>query len=226
MSATSRALCRTSNHIMNSVQGKAGVYFITPLWIWDSTEQNEEILIKIGSAKDLQHRLNAYLLYWPVGIKVFAIFECTSNGLARRFEKSVHEYLNTKAKYVVTDHSHDEEWFSLSVDDVAKIVDLISSNTGIKYPMPYKHRPSYAGKTVFPFKQLTPATRGHHHVVIAANPQVGSAKIKPMPKPMKRILDQHVKFLGSKSPLRTGIKPCKTTKKSSYKSTSKKLFND
>ena len=185
---------------LKSVTKKTGVYIITSSKYFRKQSKDKQIMVKIGYAKDFNHRLNSYLLYWPDGVYVYDIF-LTTVANKRILEKSIHQYLNRKAKYVVSLHSHTEEWFLLSKNEIDSLVDLIVKN---------KHTVTDDGRAVFPFDKHRSV-----NLMIEANSAQGTDRIKPMDAELKRKLDAMIK-----KPLGTETKPYKKSKKSgSYKGT-------
>ena len=190
-----------SMQFWKSVSKKSGVYIITSNE-FKHKPVNKQTMVKIGYAKDFNHRLNSYLLYWPNGIFVYDIF-FTSKANKRALEKSIHQYLNSKAKYIVSLHSHTEEWFQLSDEDLTKLINVVKKN---------KTTRTFTDRPVFPFEK-------HLRVnsLIEATISAGTDRIKPMQKELKELLDTRAKV-----PLSTEKKPKKNSTK--YKITPKKLM--
>jgi hypothetical protein len=192
----------TSQKFLSNVKGKSGVYIITSSDIKNSLGNiDDQILVKIGLAGDLDHRFNSYLLYWPNGIYIYDIFYTTKQH-ARQMEKSIHEYLNKKAKYIVAQHSHTEEWFQLSSHEIDKLVNLIKRNKTTLHKENYliktkKGTTNLKGKLVFPYR-----LHERVHLLITANLTKGTDRIKPMSTNLKILLDKKL----IKSPVRTEIK--------------------
>ena len=104
MSGKSRQNSRKSRTLLTSLQKKSGVYIITSIANMVKSP-SKTMLIKIGIAKNLMHRLDSYLLYWPKGYYIFAYILTNNINQARRTEKSIHKYLVTKNRYHRSPHS-------------------------------------------------------------------------------------------------------------------------
>jgi hypothetical protein len=198
---------------MKKLTKKAGVYFITPIQHYDQVKKNhtKKFPVKIGLAgtsAGLRGRFDQYLLCWPLGFYVFAILPTVTKHKAKITERAIHMYLNHKQKYMYTQHSHDEEWFMLSVADINNLINMIKINKNTVNPM--------TGKLVFTFSKIlniqpyivSPNT----FVLINANPQIGQARIHPMDKTVIKILDAVVKKKKQKKLMTSVPKPQKPKK--------------
>lgn len=189
-----------SAKFLQTVKGKSGVYFVTSKNFYEPSKNNVDakILVKIGLAKDFDHRLNSYLLYWPTGVYIFDIFYTTKSS-ARTLERSIHEYLNNKAKYIVSQHSHTEEWFLLSKQEIKKTIKLVTSNANTKFPDDYiirrdRRKVNLKGQKIFPFKKHEKV-----NLLLVGNLSKKCDRIKPLSDSLKKLLDTNM----SRSPLKT-----------------------
>jgi hypothetical protein len=219
MAATQIEANRASRALFNQITGKAGVYFIAPISHWDKIQYDpdDKMKVKIGLAGNskngnLAGRFNQYLLCWPDGFYVFAIIQTSTKPAARATERAIHEYLNGKQKYIVTGHSHDEEWFSISKKEIDNIVDMLHHNKNTKYPKDAGN----AGKRVFPYKQILNLDpflmKGQISPKLVANVTIGQSKIGAMKKTLIRTLDRNVKQKGAHTVQTSVLKPKKSTK--------------
>lgn len=123
---------------MESLENKPGVYFLSP---YDSSCENlvqlnlknkkDYLLIKIGNSKNLQSRLESYLLYYPLGFKLFGIILTNvpeNETLYTEVENFLHAYLRNKRRNICLPHSRKNEWFILSLYDVERLLQLIKNN--------------------------------------------------------------------------------------------------
>lgn len=110
---------------------KSGVYIIT-YQIPESKE--EQFIVKIGLAisraesigekktRGLSGRLDSYLLYWPLGVIVFAVF-VTRADRAKLLESAFHDYVTRKKRYLEPQmHSHTSEWAILNQDEIYSMI--------------------------------------------------------------------------------------------------------
>jgi hypothetical protein len=197
---------KRSQIFLSKVKKKSGVYLITSKDFYEPAKNDvdKKILVKIGLAKDLDHRLNSYLLYWPTGVHIFDIFY-TTKASARSMERSIHEYLNNKAKYIVSMHSHTEEWFCVTTAELKKVIKLVTSNAETRFVDDYittrgRKTVNLKGQKVFPYKRHEKV-----NLLLISNLSKKSDRIKPMSKSLKQLLDP------PKSPIRTEEKKQKKT---------------
>ncbi len=155
----------------NSVKGRNGVYMLTCPFF----ETKKANLVKIGLGVDLAHRIDSYLLYYPKGVYVFHVWLTSSKEQSGQLEKSIHMYLNSKAKYVRSDHSHTEEWFELTDLEIKFLITLVADNSDTK---------DDSKKKVFPYVDSLPVNE-----LITLNPRFRTERIKPMAKSLKTKLE-------------------------------------
>lgn len=213
MSGTSRQQIRLSQQFMNDMDGKSGVYFVTARRTFEALEKDpdDKMLVKVGLAQNLSHRLNSYLLCWPEGMYVFGIIFTSNKDAAKRTERSIHGYLNIKGKYYVSSSSRDEEWFEISKSEISKILKLMEANSTTNYPNDYP-KEKLRNKRVFLYTgiyDLGPT----NEILVIANEQVGQDRVKPITSDLKRELDKNLRDATPSSPLFSDIKPKKPTKK-------------
>lgn len=173
MSGYARQQMKASRTILGQLTKKSGVYFIT---IDDPEEKTQ--LIKIGMAENMEHRLNAYLLCYPRGFDLLGFIFTHGKEAATRLERSIQGYLYSKGRYIVTGHSHDEEWFELTMNDLENLFLLLDVNKDVK---------DKSGKLIFPYTHIVA-----EKFRILANQQIGSERVAAMNTDVKRILDQNV----------------------------------
>ncbi len=119
--------------LFNTLDGKKGVYIITfkeeaKKYAGNYGNSKQKMLVKIGLASNLKKRLDNYFLYWPEGFQIFFVFTCRTMLQTRTLEKNIHRYLLFKSKHISGRHSHLEEWFELSYDEIFKLVFFIQIN--------------------------------------------------------------------------------------------------
>jgi hypothetical protein len=201
---------KKSLDFLKKVDGQPAVYVITSKELYQSDPTNKQ-LVKIGLADDLNKRLNSYLLYWPNGVHIFDIFY-TNKLQCKRLERSIHEYLNVKSQYIVTLHSHGEEWFNLTRIEIQQLIDVVIANASTRNPFDHfvsvsNKKVNMKGRLIFPF---------HSHesldFLLVANLTRGTDRIKPMYKSLKMLLDAQMKG-----------KPVPTTVKKPKKKSKKKI---
>lgn len=110
---------------LESIYAHSGVYIITPKSEYSKTKKMH---VKIGIAGDFHDRFGAYLLCYPTGFYVFKLFLTYDKTQAARLERSIHRYLGAKYKFIVTKHSHSEEVFKLTLEEVAILINTIEAN--------------------------------------------------------------------------------------------------
>lgn len=117
---------RVDKNFLSTLDRKSGIYMISP------TRDNadvKEIMVKIGIARNLKHRLGSYLLCYPMGFYIFGLIYTSGIRPARKIENILHEYLNVKGKWIQTRHSHDEEWFKLTDESIHNLFKLVNYNS-------------------------------------------------------------------------------------------------
>lgn len=103
---------------------RSGVYFITT----DEVTSDEELWVKVGLGKSLEHRLDSYLLYYPRGFNVLCILHTHAKN-ASKVEQVIHDVLRRKMRQMKTTHSHSGEWFKLSKVDITTLFTSLCSLT-------------------------------------------------------------------------------------------------
>jgi len=122
------------------VDEKSGVYVLT--YQWQSGDSlTSRVLMKVGSAQctyvdpmDTKHkrgglgaRLDSYLLYYPDGYTLFACYT-TSKGKAVELERELQGYLKGKERHVDYPHTHTEEWFTVSPQEIQAACEQLESH--------------------------------------------------------------------------------------------------
>ena len=115
---------------LESIYAHSGVYIITQKSEYSETKKMH---VKIGIAGDFHDRFGAYLLCYPTGFYVFKLFLTYDKTQAARLERSIHRYLGAKYKFIVTKHSHSEEIFKLTLEEVAILIKTIEENVGVEF---------------------------------------------------------------------------------------------
>ena len=174
MSATYRHNIAASRRLLTSLKNKTGLYIITSA---DQYDPHKTMLVKIGIAKNLMHRLDSYLLYWPKGYYIFAYVLTNTNVHARRTEKSIHNYLVTKNRYHRSPHSHDEEWFEMTEAEIRLLCKLLKANKTTRVDR----------KQIFMYYKITELKPSY----ILANPQIGQHRTKGMSMKTKALLENN-----------------------------------
>jgi len=112
--------------LLDGWEGKSGVYIITPYF-----DEKKPMLVKVGMSiakKDwdsekridgISSRLQSYLLCYPQGFSVIALFSSRYNH-AYRLEKDFQQYLTTKGYKTDFPHSRTEEWYRIPWSQLKK----------------------------------------------------------------------------------------------------------
>lgn len=124
-------------------EGKSGLYFISPYF--DEDRPDERYPVKVGMSRhrsgraddpDARHRgpygglgrrLDSYLLCYVRGFYIYSILQCHRDKVYR-MEKFFHQYFTGKGLQMPQQHSHREEWFSLSKSDVFSTINAYRRN--------------------------------------------------------------------------------------------------
>ena len=178
---------RNSVELLANVAKQPGVYIITSysnycMAYMQNPERpvTEEMFVKIGLAQDMNHRLNSYLLYWPAGIIAFSIFQTDTLNDAQTLEKNIHKYLVAKQRHVVSEHTHTDEWFSLTMQEISNLIQTIIAARNIQA----------ADALVFPFQQHI-ATNQFISATLTKRPKhMRASRITPMDTELKCRIDQ------------------------------------
>lgn len=172
---------RKSSEYWKRFEGKSGVYIITSREEFEreGSDPDAMMYVKIGLAKNLRHRLESYMLYWPRGFFVFDVFYTKNRHKARKLEKSIHGYLNWKARYVNEKHSHSEEWFELSRNNISSLTKLINFNKNTKYNL----------TCVLPFNSYESV-----QWMFCSNLSGTSNRVKPMSQDIRDVLESNIDF--------------------------------
>ncbi len=114
-------------------EGRSGLYFLSPYFI--EQQPDERYPVKVGMSRHrsgrsddpdarrrgpyggLGRRMDSYLLCYPTGFYVYAILQC-DRQYVYRMEKFFHQYFRGKNFHSQEQHSHREEWFGLTRDDI------------------------------------------------------------------------------------------------------------
>jgi len=155
-----------NNELLTKLQGKSGVYFISP-----ETPPNsvDKILVKIGIGESrafnpkrgLSSRLDSYLLCYPRGFNIFGLI-VTKKKEAVNLERKIHSYLAGKGRKFELEHSHIEEWYWLSLEDIEKTIKL------------YKEIPNALDSVVFTpphFLKMNPTSGKQRKVISSTSPE-------------------------------------------------------
>jgi len=178
---------RDSVELLANVAKQPGVYIITSysnycMAYMKNTERpaTEEMFVKIGLAQDMNHRLNSYLLYWPAGITAFSIFQTGTLKDAQTLEKNIHKYLVAKKRHVVSEHTHTDEWFSLTMQEISNLIQTIIAARDIQME----------NARVFPFQQHVAANQFISATLTKHRKHVRASRIAPMDPELKSRIDQ------------------------------------
>ena len=160
---------RPLSNVLENFEGKSGVYFIAP-----TIHDRDPFLVKIGMSKTvtlddnplkrkggLGRRLDSYLLCYPQGYYLFAVFQ-TQAAKAYPLEKFIHQYLQGKGFKTVFDHSHSEEWFRLTMTQLRQFIPQIPQRTNIPKTSIFLPQPLLihsTGKQARQKNPLTPQTK-------------------------------------------------------------------
>lgn len=169
---------------LKSIYAHSGLYIITPQYEFSKTNKMN---IKIGIADDLHHRFGAYLLCYPIGFFIFRIFLTYDKEQAARLERSIHKYLNAKYKNIVTKHSHSEETFSLTLQEVSILINTIEANIGIKFRKgdDIINGQDQVGKSIFPYIDTLP------EIFLNENLAQGGHRVKAFNTNVKDFIDSN-----------------------------------
>ena len=172
---------RKSSEYWKRFEGKSGVYIITSREEFEreGSDTDAMMYVKIGLGKNLRHRLESYMLYWPRGFFVFDVFYTKNRHKARKLEKSIHGYLNRKARYVNEKHSHSEEWFELSRNNISSLTKLINFNKNTRYNLTH----------VLPFESYESV-----QWMFCSNLSGTSNRVKPMSQDIRDVLERNIDF--------------------------------
>lgn len=140
---------KNGKDFLNYLNGKSGVYFITNELPTNATQR---FLVKVGMAQSvldfdrqvrvggLKTRLEQYLLYYPRGYHIFGLY-VTQYNRAYEVEREVQSYLAGKGRKSDFPHSHSEEWFLLSRNDVRYVIHqfktLVNVIDSVEFNPPY-----------------------------------------------------------------------------------------
>jgi len=169
---------------LESIYAHSGVYIITQKNEYSKTKKMH---VKIGIAGDFHDRFGAYLLCYPTGFYVFKLFLTYDKTQAARLERSIHKYLGAKYKFIVTKHSHSEEVFRLTLQEVATLIKTIEANVGVKFTKgdDIVNRKDCMGKKIFPYVDILPG------IFLDENLAKGGTRIKAFDKSVKDFIDSN-----------------------------------
>ena len=123
------------------------------------------MMMKIGMATDLYHRLGAYQLCYPKEFTLVRIFTCDTPQEALQLERHIHQYMTAKKKYLLAEHSHAEEVFNISHDEVQQLLFIIEANRKTEL---------HSNHVLFPY------TKTYRGGTITMNLARGGFRVKPM----------------------------------------------
>ncbi len=127
---------------LETLNEKSGIYMISG----DDYHQSPDVLMKIGKAKDLNHRLRQYFFCYPGGFYIYGVIltlklpvipKATS---AHQTEQTIHAYLRHLNLNILQKHGRSGEWFLIQAPDVQKVFLIalsVASETGFANPPPY-----------------------------------------------------------------------------------------
>lgn len=143
--------------------------------------------VKIGITGHFHDRFGAYLLCYPTGFYVFKLFLTYHKTQAARLERSIHRYLGAKYKFIVTKHSHSEEVFKLTLEEVATLIKTIEANVGVEFKKgdDVVNGKDCVGQKIFPYVDILPG------IFLDENLAKGGTRIKPFDKFVKDFIDSN-----------------------------------
>jgi hypothetical protein len=167
---------------LKSIYAHSGLYLITAKNDYSKTKKMH---VKIGIAGDFHDRFGAYLLCYPTGFYVFSLFLTLDESQAARLERSIHKYLGAKYKFIVTKHSHGEEIFTLTLAEVATLIETIEANVGVKFHKGDDNvsKKDQAGEKIFPYIDILPG------IFLDENLAKGGTRIKAFSGKVKDFID-------------------------------------
>ena len=197
MASADRETKNKSVQFMDAMQNKSGVYMITSKNMFvDKKRSGVNQLVKIGMAKNLQRRLDQYLLYWPESVYVFQVFTTENGRYAKRLERSIHSYMRSKNKIYSTWHGHNQEWFELSLDEIQQLIKVVLANGSTRHT-PVRSGP---GKRIFPFKDPDP--RFPFPLEVSAKKEETASRTRRGMNPAtKALIERNVKGLKTGPPV-------------------------
>lgn len=183
---------------LESIYAHSGVYIITQKSEYSETKKMH---VKIGIAGDFHDRFGAYLLCYPTGFYVFKLFLTYDKTQAARLERSIHRYLGSKYKFIVTKHSHSEEIFKLTLEEVAILIKTIEENVGVEFRKgdDVVNGKDFVGQKIFPYVDVLPG------IFLDENLAKGGTRIKPFDKSVKDFIDSNY----TNKPIHTSAKKTK-----------------
>lgn len=114
------------------------------------TERNQVTIMKIANKKTsgLKGRIDQYLLYWPAGVRVWAVLT-TSYKKSRTIEQDIHSYLASKERQATFFHNHREEWFWVSPSNIRSLVEAYAEKHHANTMFLSVDNPGYTIHTTF-----------------------------------------------------------------------------
>jgi hypothetical protein len=186
---------KTQQNYLKSIHARSGVYIITQYH--PGKVPNKKIDVKIGLAEDLHGRFGNYLLCFPQGFYVFQLFLTVDVKQAYRLERSLHQYLVAKYKFLTKHHSHSEETFRLTPTEVEILIATVKANTGRVFVKGDDKVSGLdqEGLTIFPHLKYKKA------IFLDENLAMGGTRIKSMKLSLKDFIDGNLK----KKPILTSV---------------------
>lgn len=127
---------------VDNLAGKSGIYMISK----DNYYESSDVLMKIGKAKNLKHRLKQYFFCYPGGFYIYGIILTKDinvqekNSSRHRIEQSIHSYLRYLNLNILQKHGRSGEWFLIQSNEISKIFLIslsIATEIGLAKETPY-----------------------------------------------------------------------------------------
>jgi hypothetical protein len=208
-----------------SEEGKVSLDFLTHMIgrnaVYIFSKSRDAELVKIGLAKDFDHRLSSYLLYMPEGVFVHDVFITKTPRDSQVLEYSIHAYLGIKNRFVVGEHTHLDEWYNLSRHEVQTLTATILANRNTKYSKCHQLKEDRIkgthaarvckGTKVFPFQEHVHVD---HNVSVSITKRVehlDATRVLAMTDSLKKKIENNYKKKKKKESFLSPVK--KTSKK-------------
>ena len=168
---------------LKSIFGYTGVYIICD---FEKFSKTKKIVVKIGFAEDFHDRFGSYLLCFPFGIHIFHLFLNSDSKQARMLERNIHRYLNVKNKFLTVKHSHSEESFLLTNDEIKDLIILIQNNQFTRFTeKEIVNKQNMKGQVIFPYIEEKIG------IDLFENLAAGGTRVKAMTQILKNSLDKN-----------------------------------
>jgi hypothetical protein len=169
---------------LKSIFAHSGLYIIVSKNEYSTTKKMN---VKIGIAGDFHDRFGAYLLCYPTGFHVLSLFLTLDKTQALRLERSIHKYLATKYKFIVTKHSHSEEISSLTLAEVRTLIDTIQANVGVVFGKGHDKidKIDQINEFIFPYIDILPG------IFLNENLAQGGTRIKGFHPDVNKLIDSN-----------------------------------